>query len=326
MTQPRALLLLGPTASGKTALSFLLAKHYPIEVISVDSALVYRGMDIGTAKPTPQEQSVCPHHLIDIRDISQTYSAAEFADQAERLIPQISSRGHIPLIVGGTMLYAKALREGIDDLPSTDPAVRTQVLQEIRDKGLAAVRQELARIDPVCAARLTDGDTQRIARALEVYRMTGKPMTSFQSGVRSPDCSLPVIGLMPSDRARLYRDIARRFDAMLQTGFVSEVKALMVRDDFSPELPSMRSVGYRQAIEFAAGKTDLATFVEKALAATRQLAKRQLTWLRSMPETTLVDPHTQSRDDLFACIAPVLESILSGIQKNVPSDSGRDVR
>lgn len=326
MTQLRALLLLGPTASGKTALSLLLAKHYPIEIISVDSALVYRGMDIGTAKPTPQEQSVCPHHLIDIRDIAQTYSAAEFADQAERLIPQIASRGHIPLIVGGTMLYAKALREGFDDLPPTDPPVRAQVLQEIREKGLAVVRKELVRIDPVCAARLTDGDTQRIARALEVYRMTGKPMTSFQSGVRTPDGSLPVVGLMPSDRTRLHRDIARRFDAMLQAGFVSEVKTLMAREDFSPDLPSMRAVGYRQAIDFAAGKTDLATFVDKALAATRQLAKRQITWLRSMPKTTLIDPHTQSEDDLFSCIAPVLESILSGIEKNVPSDSGRDVR
>ena len=315
MVLPRALLLLGPTASGKTALSFLLARRYPIEIISVDSALVYRGMDIGTAKPTLEERSVCPHHLIDMREISQPYSAAEFACQAERLISQISSRGRIALIVGGTMLYAKALREGFDDLPSTDPAVRNQVLQEIQTRGLAAVREDLARIDPVCAARLTDGDTQRIARALEVYRMTGKTMTSFQSGKREPDATLPVIGLMPSNCARLHQDIARRFDKMLEDGFVSEVKSLMQREDFSPDLPSMRAVGYRQAVDFIAGKTDFATFVEKATAATRQLAKRQITWLRSMQQTTLVDPHTQSQETLCACIAPVLDEILAGQKK-----------
>ena len=312
MMHPRALLLLGPTASGKTALSFLLARRYPLEVISVDSALVYRGMDVGTAKPTREEQSVCPHHLIDVREISQPFSAADFACEAERLIEQITLRGRIPLIVGGTMLYAKALREGFDDLPSTDPVVREQVLQEIRDRGLAAVRQDLVRIDPVCASRLTDGDTQRIARALEVYRMTGKPITSFQSGRRTPDRSLPVIGLMPSDRARLHRDIARRFETMLKAGFISEVKKLMQRNDFSPDLPSMRAVGYRQAVEFVEGKVDFSTFVEKALATTRQLAKRQITWLRSMPETMLVDPHTQSQGDLCAGAVPILEAILAG--------------
>ncbi len=313
MASPRALLLLGPTASGKTALSLQLATKFPIEIISVDSALVYRGMDIGTAKPTLKERSICQHHLIDIREISESYSAADFSEDATRLIKEILSRRHIPLIVGGTMLYAKALREGMDDLPPTDPAVREEVLRELHERGLPALREELRKVDPACVERLTEGDTQRIARALEVYRMTGRAISEFQKGARTPDSTLQVVGLMPSDRSRLHADIGRRFDAMLQEGFLEEMRTLMAREDFSKELPSMRSVGYRQAIDYLESRTDKTQFIEAAKAATRQLAKRQMTWLRSMPEVTLFDPHTESPDNFVSKVAPVVEEIAEGL-------------
>ncbi len=309
----RALLLLGPTASGKTALSLELAQTYPIEIISVDSALVYRNMDIGTAKPSLKERSVCPHHLIDVREISEAFSAADFATESSKLIDEIRSRGKIPLIVGGTMLYAKALREGIDELPPTDESIREEVLSEIRDKGLAALREELMRVDPECAKKLAPADTQRIARALEVYRMTGRPITSFQKGKRAPDATLSVIGLMPSDRARLHQDIGKRFDAMMQCGFLDEVRNLMARSDFSKDLPSMRSVGYRQAIEFLEGNSSEAEFLEAAKAATRQLAKRQMTWLRSMPEVEFFDSHVEDKASFYARVNPILKEILQGL-------------
>ncbi len=313
MAASRALFLLGPTASGKTALSLELAQQYPIEIISVDSALVYREMNIGTAKPTLKERGVCPHHLIDVREISEAFSAADFVTEASRLIEQIRSRGHIPLIVGGTMLYAKALREGIDELPPTVASVREAVLSEIHEKGLPYVREQLMRVDPACAEKLAAADTQRIARALEVYRMTGRTMTSFQKGKRIPDTTLPVIGLMPSDRKRLHADISRRFDAMMECGFLDEVRGLTKRSDFSKELPSMRSVGYRQAIEFLEGNTSEAEFLDAAKAATRQLAKRQMTWLRSMPQIELFDSHLQDKSQFFARVKPVLEDVLQGL-------------
>ncbi len=313
MVATRALFLLGPTASGKTSLSLELAQRYPVEIISVDSALVYREMDIGTAKPTLEERSVCPHHLIDVREISEAFSAADFASEASKLIEDIRARGHIPLIVGGTMLYAKALREGIDELPPTDDAVREAVLSEIREKGLPYVREELMRVDPVCAEKLAAADTQRIARALEVYRMTGRPITSFQMGKKAPDATLAVIGFMPSVRKRLHEDISVRFDAMMKAGFLDEVRNLMKRGDFSKELPSMRSVGYRQAIEFLLGLTTEAEFLDAAKAATRQLAKRQMTWLRSMPEVQMFDPHTEEKEAFFLRVSPILEDILSSL-------------
>lgn len=309
MAGTRALLILGPTASGKTALSLALAQKYPIEIISVDSALVYRKMDIGTAKPTLEERGVCPHHLIDVREISEAFSAADFATEASKLIDEIRFRGHIPLIVGGTMLYAKALREGIDELPPTDDSVREAVLAEIREKGLPFVREELMRVDPVCAEKLAAADTQRIARALEVYRMTGRPITSFQKGQKTPDATLAVVGLMPSVRKRLHEDISLRFDAMIKAGFLDEVRELMKREDFDKELPSMRSVGYRQAIDFLEGNTTETEFLDVAKAATRQLAKRQMTWLRSMPEVQFFDPHTEEKEAFFLRVSPILESI-----------------
>ncbi len=309
MAQWRALFLLGPTASGKTALSLSLAQRFPIEIISVDSALVYRGMDIGTAKPTLSERSICPHHLIDVREISQAYSAADFEREATTLIQQILARGKIPLIVGGTMLYAKALREGMDNLPATDEAIRRQVAAEIRERGLSCVREELMRIDPECAKRLSAADTQRIGRALEVFRMTGRTISSFQNGPRNPDPSLPVIGLMPSQRSRLHEDISKRFRTMMRSGFVEEVRSLMQRADFSKSLSSMRAVGYRQAVEWIEGDVSQDVFIEKAEAATRQLAKRQMTWLRSMPQVQLFDPHTESQSDFIEKVSPILEQI-----------------
>ncbi len=309
MASVRALFILGPTASGKTALSLELAQKYPVEIISVDSALVYREMDIGTAKPTRQERSVCPHHLIDVREISEAFSAADFASEASRLIDEIRARARIPLIVGGTMLYAKALREGIDELPPTDEAIREAVLAEIREKGLPALREELMRVDPVCAEKLAAADTQRIARALEVYRMTGRPITSFQKGQKAPDATLPVVGLMPTERKRLHEDISLRFDAMIKAGFLNEVKRLMKREDFDKELPSMRSVGYRQAIDFIAGEKTETEFLDAAKAATRQLAKRQMTWLRSMPKVAFFDPHTEEKAAFFSRVRPILENI-----------------
>jgi len=310
MAGTSALLLLGPTACGKTALALELASRYPVEIISVDSALVYRGMDIGTAKPTREERAVCPHHLIDIREISEAFSAADFRAEALRLIGEIRARGALPLVVGGTMLYAKALREGIDSMPSTDETVRSQIAREIRERGLAALREELCEVDPESAARLTAGDTQRIARALEVFRMTGRPLSSFQCGKKVPDPTMRCMGLMPSDRAKVHEAISQRFDVMLRCGFVDEVRTLMARDDFSRGLASMRSVGYRQAIDFLEGRTDANRFAEAAKTATRRLAKHQMTWLRSMPEVRLLDPQTLGHAQLIEVLGAACEETL----------------
>ncbi len=290
VTEPRALLILGPTASGKTAASLALARLLPCEIISVDSALIYRGMDIGSAKPTAQERAVCPHHLIDIREISESYSAADFRADALRLIDEIRARGRVPLVVGGTMLYAKALREGIDELPQTDPLVREQVNAEGRAYGWPAMWESLARIDPATARRLAPNDSQRIARAIEVYRMTGKPLSRMQAGPRSFDPSLVTVGLLPADRAALHARISQRFDQMAAQGLLEEVRGLMRHPGFDPESSAMRCVGYRQAIEHLAGQYGYEAFLERGKAATRQLAKRQMTWLRSMQGVVLADP------------------------------------
>ncbi|MDO5531756.1 tRNA (adenosine(37)-N6)-dimethylallyltransferase MiaA [Sutterella sp.] len=288
--KPEALLLLGPTASGKSALALELARKYPLEIISIDSALVYRGMDIGSAKPTKEELAAAPHHLIDIREINEPYSAADFVEDCVRLVPEIRARGRIPLIAGGTMLYAKALREGIDEMPTTSPEVREGVAAEAERIGWPAMHKVLAECDPVTAARLAPNDRQRIGRALEVYRMTGRPLSSFHR--REPRPALPLVtaALVPSDRAALHRRIELRFDQMLEAGFVDEVKGLMARPDFDAESPAMRAVGYRQAIEYLEGKRTFEEFRLAGIAATRQLAKRQLTWLRSMTDVERVDP------------------------------------
>ncbi|MGC1173951.1 tRNA (adenosine(37)-N6)-dimethylallyltransferase MiaA [Polaromonas sp.] len=296
MTAPRWIGLAGPTASGKTAAAFAIAGRYPVEIISVDSALVYRGMDIGTAKPTPAELAAVPHHLINIRDPLQAYSAAEFAADATHLIEEISTRGKLPLLVGGTMLYFKALFEGLDDMPPADPAIRAVLLAEAGEKGWPALHAELARVDAPTAVRLAPNDSQRISRALEVFRLTGRPLSFFHQknaiekvadGARATRVGT-LISLEPQDRAWLHERIAARFDAMLAAGFLDEVRALRARGDLHADLPSMRCVGYRQAWEALEGTSPMAELRDKGIFATRQLAKRQITWLRSMPERQVV--------------------------------------
>lgn len=300
--KPRALMLLGPTACGKTAVSLMLAREFASEIISVDSALIYRGMDIGTAKPTREEQGGVPHHLIDILDIEESYSAAAFAEDAERLIGEISGRDRYPLLVGGTMLYAKALREGMDESPATDPAVRERITALGEELGWPAMHERLTQVDPVTAARLAPNDRQRIGRALEVFEITGKPLASLHTGTKRNDPTLAVAALFPQDRAKLHEMIGKRFDAMVKAGFLDEVRTLMARPGFDENLPSMRAVGYRQAIAHLKGETDFEQFLESGKAATRQLAKRQITWLRSMPGVVTFDPYEMPLERIRDCL------------------------
>ena len=282
---PATLALAGPTASGKTAAALELAAALDAEVISVDSALVYRGMDIGTAKPAPTERARAPHHLIDIREPTQAYSAAEFVADALRLVGEIHGRGKRVLLVGGTMLYFKALFDGLDALPRADAQVRRGLEAEAAAAGWPALHARLAGVDPVTAARLAPNDAQRIQRALEVFHLTGEPISRLQTqGARPGGGFRPdlFLSLEPTDRAWLHQRIAQRFDAMLAQGFVAEVQALRARGDLHANLPSMRCVGYRQAWEALDGAYPLAELRERGIAATRQLAKRQLTWLRGM--------------------------------------------
>ncbi|MEZ5646481.1 MAG: tRNA (adenosine(37)-N6)-dimethylallyltransferase MiaA [Burkholderiaceae bacterium] len=291
------LVLTGPTASGKSAAALALADRWPVEIISMDSALVYRGMDIGTAKPTPAERHAVAHHLIDIVDPVDSYSAAQFSQEAQALIHGIRDRGHIPLLVGGTLLYLRALLHGLDDMPPADPIVRQRLEQEAAQQGWATMHQRLARIDPVTANRLAPADSQRIQRALEVHELTGKPLSSFH-GQRGNDRNTlaagALVSLEPAERAWLHERIALRFDAMLGQGFLDEVRRLRARGDLHADLPSMRCVGYRQAWETLQPHGDhpdaqaLAELRDRGIFATRQLAKRQLTWLRGMPERQLV--------------------------------------
>ncbi len=307
LPRPRALMIAGPTASGKSALSLALAQRYDVEIISMDSALVYRGMDIGSAKPSAKEQALCPHHLIDICEIGSAYSAADFLTDTLRLIDEIESRGRFPLIVGGTMLYAKALRDGIHDMPSTSPEVREAVLKDGQEKGWPAMHAELATFDPETAARLAPNDSQRIARAIEVYRMSGETLSAFHKRPATvPGVAMLAVGLIPSDRKRLHERIERRFDQMIEDGLLDEVKTLMARDDFDPESPAMRAVGYRQAIQYLQGEVDWERFHLSGVAATRQLAKRQMTWMRSMPDLTLMDPEAP---DTLARVEAMLEPL-----------------
>jgi tRNA dimethylallyltransferase len=288
--------LAGPTASGKTAAALAIARHYPVEIISVDSALVYRSMDIGTAKPAAFELAVVPHHLIDIRDPLHAYSAAEFVLDAQRLIEGIRARGKLPLLVGGTLLYFKALIDGLDEMPKADPAIRAALASEAAEKGWPALHAELAQVDPVTAARLAPNDSQRISRALEVFRVSGQPLSFFHQRNATENIATrtqtgraaTLISLEPTDRAWLHGRIAERFDAMLAAGFIDEVKALRARGDLTPDLPSMRCVGYRQAWEALDGSFPMSELRDKGIFATRQLAKRQITWLRSMPQRQVV--------------------------------------
>ncbi|MFM0438395.1 tRNA (adenosine(37)-N6)-dimethylallyltransferase MiaA [Paraburkholderia strydomiana] len=286
--------LLGPTASGKTAAALALAARRPVEIISVDSALVYREMDIGTAKPTADERAVAPHHLIDIVDPADAYSAAEFRADALRLTAEITARGRLPLLVGGTMLYYKALTQGLNDLPAADANIRAQLDADAARDGWPALHARLATVDPATAARLAPNDSQRIQRALEIFLLTGQAMSALlATPARIDDAAaqwrFAPIALEPSDRSVLHARIEQRFDAMLANGFVDEVVKLRERGDLSPEMPSMRCVGYRQVWEYLDGTVDYPTMRDKGVFATRQLCKRQLTWLRSMNERVVVD-------------------------------------
>lgn len=301
-----AIFLMGPTASGKTDVAVELAQSLPVEIISVDSALVYRGMDIGTAKPDVATRARAPHHLIDIRDPTEAYSAAAFRHDALRLMQGITQRGKIPLLVGGTMLYFKALREGLSRLPEADTAVRAELDAETARHGIQYLHRQLAQVDPETAARLAPGDTQRIQRALEVYRLAGQPMSELfrqQTNIELPYRILP-IALIPGERSVLHQRIATRFRQMLEQGLVEELRGLRQRYDLHPDLPSMRCVGYRQAWQSIEGEIGAAQLLETGIVATRQLAKRQFTWLRSMPDNINID---RSSGDFMRQVYRVLQ-------------------
>ena len=297
---PPAIFLMGPTASGKTAVAVELVKRFPLEIISVDSALVYRGMDIGTAKPDTALLDVAPHRLIDMRDPSESYSAAEFREDALAAMADITAQGRIPLLVGGTFLYFRALQHGLSDMPAADPEIRARLEAEAQRDGWESLHTRLAGIDPVAAERIHATDPQRIQRALEVYEISGLPISQFHAEGRS--AALPYrllkLALVPDDRALLHQRIESRFQSMLAAGFVDEVRRLYERGDLTPELPAMRAVGYRQIWAHLAGKTDFDEMSEQAIVATRQYAKRQLTWLRSeegVERYVAEDPLSQSR-------------------------------
>ena len=311
--------LAGPTASGKTALALALARRWPVEIVSVDSALVYRGMDIGTAKPSAAEQAAAPHHLLDIIGPEQSYSAAQFVADARRLIAEIRARGRWPLLVGGTMMYFKALVDGIDDMPAADPAIRAAIDAEAAQLGWPALHAQLAEVDPITAARLKPNDSQRIQRALEVWRASGTPLSTLhlraQREAPPPDGAL--VALEPASRPWLHERIARRFDAMLQSGFLDEVRRLRANPALHLDLPSMRCVGYRQAWEAldVADPPDLADLRERGIAATRQLAKRQITWLRSMAHRQVVEADA---DDAEKRLVALVETLI-GTPGSAPS-------
>jgi tRNA dimethylallyltransferase len=291
-----ALVIAGPTASGKSGLAIELADELDVEIISADSAQVYRGMDIGTAKPDADTQARIPHHLIDIRDPADPYSAAAFRDDVVTLVPQILARGRLPLIVGGTMLYLKALKEGLANMPEAAPEVREAILAEAAESGWTALHAELARIDPASAARIRPTDTQRLQRAIEVFRVTGMSLTAFHELETEP-CPFPLVELaiMPPDRAQLHTVIRERFEQMIAAGLVEEVARLEADPALNPTLPSMRAVGYRQVWAYLEGKYDHPTMVEKGIVATRQLAKRQYTWLRGWPDLQVLETPDKAR-------------------------------
>ena len=281
---------MGPTAAGKTDLALAIANRFPVEIISVDSALVYHGMDIGTAKPEPDILSRYPHHLVNIIEPTERYSAGAFRADALKLMAEITARGKVPLLVGGTMLYFKALEQGLADLPIADMAIRAQLEYEAEQYGLAHLHQRLTVVDPVSAARIHINDPQRLQRALEVYEITGKSLTEL-TNVTTSQLSYRIIKLIlsPFDRAVLHRRIAQRYQTMVAKGFIDEVRALFNRKDCHPDLPSIRAVGYRQAWSHLSGEYDQKQMIEKAIIATRQMAKRQLTWLRAQSDGVWFD-------------------------------------
>jgi tRNA dimethylallyltransferase len=289
--RPLAIFLMGPTASGKTALACELSERFSLDLVSVDSALVYRGMDIGTAKPDSATLARYPHALIDIRDPSQPYSAADFSRDALPVMQQISAQGRVPLLVGGTGLYFRALQQGLSNLPDADPAVRARLFAEAQRIGWPALHARLATLDVPAAARIGANDAQRLQRALEVIELTGRPLSELQQRGHSLfPWRVLKLALLPEDRRELHARIAQRFDVMLAEGFLDEMRALRARGDLHADLPAIRAVGYRQAWEHMDGKTDAAEFRDRAIFATRQLAKRQITWLRSDVGARLFDP------------------------------------
>ncbi len=310
MSARRIACLLGPTASGKTAAALAFAQRRPVEIISVDSALVYRGMDIGTAKPTAEERALAPHHLIDIIDPTESYSAAQFRNDALKLVAEIEARGRIPLLVGGTMLYYMALTRGLNDLPEANPEMRAALDEEAARDGWPALHARLAAIDPETAARLAPNDSQRIQRALEVFMLSGRALSAILKDPKKSQESEPEfvpIALEPSDRSVLHKRIEKRFDDMLKAGLIEEVEALRARGDLTPAMPSMRCVGYRQVWEYLDRTIDYATMRDKGVFATRQLCKRQLTWLRSIENRTIVD----------CAVEGATEAALAQIQKAI---------
>ncbi len=290
MSPPGAVCILGPTASGKSRLALALAERFAVEIISVDSAQVYRGMDIGTAKPTPEERARVAHHLIDILDPVDRFSAAAFCADARRLIAQVRARGRLPLLVGGTMLYFHALRSGLDTLPAANPAVRAKLELDARRIGWPALHARLAVLDPLSAGRIRPTDPQRIQRALEVIQVSGRPMSDQLGGRSQAPLDALWIALVPRDRALLHRRIAERFERILDAGLVAELRALRQRFSLHPELPAMRCVGYRQTWKYLEGACTENELRESGITATRQLAKRQLTWLRKLASDALFDP------------------------------------
>ena len=297
--------LAGPTASGKSAAARAIASRWPIEVINVDSATIYRGMDIGTAKPSRAEQLDTVHHLLDIIDPLDAYSAANFRRDALRCVQEIRARGNIPLLAGGTMLYFKALREGLNDLPSADPDIRLELEQRATRIGWPAMHTELAQIDPDTAKRLSQNDSQRIQRALEIWHITGTPMSVLLNAPAQQDAPVKTLtlSLEPAERSVLHQTIAMRFDQMLEAGLLQEVQTLRARGDLHTNLPSVRCVGYRQLWSLLEGEIDLPTARLQAIAATRQLAKRQLTWLRSLPE----------RKAIQACVPTTVDAVVQEV-------------
>jgi tRNA dimethylallyltransferase len=301
--KPQALAIAGPTASGKTGLALAMAAHLQdqggAEIISVDSALVFKGMNIGTAKPSASELAAVPHHLIDIRDPLNAYSAAEFAHDALACVADIRSRGKMPILVGGTMLYFKALMEGLNDMPAANAEIRAGIQAEAENLGWPAMHAVLRQVDPLTAARLAPADSQRISRALEVFRISGKALSSFHQLNVAPAepansnalhwANAPLLSLEPTDRSWLHKRIEQRFDDMLTNGFLDEVKVLRARGDLTPDLPAMRCVGYRQAWEALDGTLPMSELRDRGVFATRQLAKRQITWLRSLPQRTVLE-------------------------------------
>ncbi len=304
---PLALFLMGPTASGKTDLAIRLRQAFPVEIISVDSALIYKGMDIGTAKPDKHELELAPHRLIDILDPAEAYSAADFRRDALNAMDEIVSQGKIPLLVGGTMLYYKALLEGLSPLPAANPEIRQQIEQEALTLGWKVLHDRLAEVDPVSAERIHPNDPQRLSRALEVYRISGKTLTEL---TRTKGDILPYrvaqFAIAPNDRAELHRRIELRFKKMIEAGFVEEVKDLYDRGDLHPDLPSIRCVGYRQMWDYLDGNTTLDEAIYRGVCATRQLAKRQITWLRSWDDLTWLD--SENIDQAFETVSKVIAS------------------